>query len=63
MVLFLFVIMLLNLSGDSFEGISVRRTTGGAIAFGLICLILAAVLAWRWRRPAAAAPAPAVPLP
>jgi uncharacterized protein affecting Mg2+/Co2+ transport len=36
---------------------------GGAIAFGLICLILAAVLAWRWRRPAAAAPAPAAPLP
>jgi Subtilase family len=37
---------------------------GGAIAFGLICLVLAAVLAWRWRRrPAAAAPAPAVPLP
>jgi uncharacterized protein affecting Mg2+/Co2+ transport len=31
---------------------------GGAVAFGLICLILAAVLAWRWRRPAAAAPLP-----
>ena len=36
---------------------------GGAIAFGLICLILAAVLAWRWRRPVAAARAPAAPLP
>jgi Subtilase family len=36
---------------------------GGTIAFGLICLILAAVLAWRWRRPAAATPAPAAPLP
>jgi len=38
-------------------------TYGGAVAFGLICLILAAVLARRWRRPAAGAPAPAAPLP
>lgn len=36
MVLFLFVIMLLNLSHDAFEGISVRRTMGGAIAFAFI---------------------------
>ena len=36
---------------------------GGAIAFGLICLILAAVLVRRWRRPVAAAPAPAASLP
>jgi uncharacterized protein affecting Mg2+/Co2+ transport len=38
-------------------------TFGGAIAFGIICLILAAVLARRWRRPAAAAPAPAASQP
>jgi hypothetical protein len=36
---------------------------GGGIAFGIICLIVAAVLAWRWRRPAAAAPATAASLP
>jgi NADH-quinone oxidoreductase subunit J len=40
MVLFLFVIMLLNLSGNTFEGISVRRTTGGAIAFAFIFITI-----------------------
>src|SRR5262245_50714351 len=47
MVLFLFVIMLLNLESDPFEGIPVRRMVGAAAVFAFLFGATAVVLGSR----------------
>ena len=53
MVLFLFVIMLLNIEKDTFEGFSLVR-----FASGLLVVILGAALLWTLTRPQFATPPP-----